>query len=316
MTEPAATRRRFLASGAALAALGAAAACNVPGARTGAGQAAAPSSGGGPWFRISLAEWSLHRALQSGEMTHLDFPRRTREEFGLGGCEYVSVFFKDKATNFAYLRELQRRCGDAGVQSLLIMIDGEGELGDADEAARRRAVDNHHKWIAAAAFLGCHSIRVNAGGAGPTDRLAARCIDSLHRLGEHGEEYRVDVIVENHGGPSSDGGWLATVIRAASHPRVGTLPDFGNFTIEPGRAYDRYRGVQELLPFARAVSAKSYDFDAAGEETTIDYARMLGLVNASGYRGWIGVEYEGQRLSEPDGIHATKALLERLRDAG
>ncbi|MBM3985820.1 MAG: TIM barrel protein, partial [Planctomycetes bacterium] len=290
-----------------------AAACGAPAARAATGPAAAPAAGDEPWFRISLAEWSLHRSLSAGEMTHLDFPLRTREEFGLEGCEYVNAFFKDKATDFAYLRELQRRCDDSGVRSLLIMIDGEGELGDADDAARRRAVDRHHRWIAAAAFLGCHSIRVNAGGGGAREELAARCSDSLHRLGEHGEDYRVDVIVENHGGPSSDGAWLAAVIRAASHPRVGTLPDFGNFTVEPGRAYDRYLGMQELLPFARAVSAKSYDFGADGNETTIDYARMLGLVQASGYRGWLGIEYEGQRLSEPDGIRATKALLQRLR---
>lgn len=307
MTPPAPTRRRVLAAGAALAALGTALGRLVPRA------AAAPPPGDAPWFRISLAEWSLHRALFAGELTHLDFPRRTREEFGLEGCEYVSTFFKDKAGDFAYLRELHARADDAGVRSLLIMVDGEGELGDADDAARRRAVENHHKWIAAAAFLGCHSIRVNAGGPGPREELAARCADSLQRLGAYGDGYGVDVIVENHGGPSSDGAWLAGVMRAAAHPRVGTLPDFGNFTIAEGQAYDRYRGVAELLPFARAVSAKSYDFDAEGDETTIDYARMLGLVKDAGYRGWIGIEYEGGRLSEPDGIRATRALLERLR---
>ncbi len=307
------TRRRFLASGAALAALGAALGRRAPRAQAATDPAGAPRPGDEPWFRISLAEWSLHRALFAGEMTHLDFPRRAREEFGLAGCEYVSTFFKDKATDFAYLRELSARAADAGVQSVLIMIDGEGELGDADDGARRRAVDNHHKWIAAAAFLGCHSIRVNAGGSGAREDLAARCADSLRRLGEHGAGYGVNVIVENHGGPSSDGAWLAAVLRAASHPRVGALPDFGNFSVAPGQDYDRYRGVEELLPFARAVSAKSYDFDAAGNETTIDFARMLGLVKSAGYRGWIGVEYEGERLPEPDGIRATQALLERLR---
>jgi len=300
------TRRDVLLSGAALAALGAARPHGAP-------QAAAPRPAvAEPWFRISLAEWSLHRALRDKRLEHLDFSGAARE-YGFDGCEYVSTFFMDEATHFGYLRELAARAADAGVQSLLIMIDGEGELGAADDEARRRAVENHHKWIAAAAFLGCHSIRVNAGGDGPRAEHAARASDSLHRLGEYSDRYGIHVIVENHGGPSSDGAWLAGVIRAAAHPRVGTLPDFGNFTVGDGVVYDRYRGVEELLPFARAVSAKSYDFDAAGNETTIDYARMLGLVKASGYRGWLGVEYEGERLSEPDGIRATKALLERLR---
>ena len=272
------------------------------------------AGGEAPLFRISLAQWSLHRALRSGALAPLDFPRFAREEAGLEAVEYVSVFFQDRAADFGWLRGLERRCADQGVRSLLIMVDGEGELGAGDEAARRRAVESHFRWIAAAAFLGCHSIRVNAAGPGPADELQRRVADSLHRLGDLAAPYGIDVLVENHGGLSSDGAWLAATIRAADHARVGTLPDFGNFHLGGERWYDRYVGVGELMPFARAVSAKSHEFDAAGEETRTDYRRMLGIVLEAGYRGWIGIEYEGERHTELEGILATKALLERVRD--
>jgi len=265
-----------------------------------------------PPFSISLAEWSLHRELFAGDLSNLDFPRVARDRFGLAAVEYVNVFFREHAADFEYLRALRRRAADAGVDSLLIMVDGEGDLADADEAARRAAVHGHFKWIAAAGFLGCHAIRVNARGTGTRDEQRARAAESLHRLAELGADYGVDVLVENHGGPSSDGAWLASVIRAADHPRVGTLPDFGNFHLGDGEWYDRYQGVRELMPFARAVSAKSHDFDADGDETGTDYRRMLRIVLDAGYRGWIGVEYEGQRLSETDGVRATVRLLERV----
>jgi len=271
------------------------------------------AAGAEPLFHLSLAEWSYHRALQGGQMQHLDFPAKAREH-GLEGCEYVNQFFQDKATDFKYLGELARRCDDNGVKSLLIMCDGEGDLAGADEGARQTAIANHFRWIAAAAFLGCHSIRVNLHGEGSPEELAPRAADSLHRLGVLGEEYGINVIVENHGGSSSNGAWMADVMRRAAHPRVGTLPDFGNFTIAKGQDYDRYQGVEEMMPFAKAVSAKSYDFDAAGNETTIDYARMLKIVLAAGYHSWLGIEYEGERLSEREGVDATKALLLRLRE--
>jgi len=267
-----------------------------------------------PLFRISLAEWSLHRKLHAGELDPRDFAPLARREFGLEAVEHVNTFFQDRAVDFAYLADLKQRADDAGVKSLLIMCDAEGELGEADEPARRRAIENHFRWIAAARFLGCHSIRVNAGGQGTPEEVSRRAADSLHRLGEMGERYDVDVIVENHGGYSSNGEWLAATIRAADHPRAGTLPDFGNFRISASEEYDRYRGVAELMPFARGVSAKSHDFDADGNETHTDYRRMLKLVLAAGYRGYVGIEYEGGALPEMEGIRRTQALLERVRD--
>jgi len=212
------------------------------------------------------------------------------------------------------LRELKSRADDAGVRSLLIMIDAEGALGDEADVRRRKAVENHFKWIAAAKYLGCHSIRVNAAGGGGWDKQRDNAADSLRRLGQFGDDYGIDVIVENHGGLSSNGKWLAEVMRSANHPRVGTLPDFGNFHLGDGKWYDRYEGVRELMPFAKAVSAKSHEFDAGGNETKTDYRRMLEIVLDAGYRGYIGVEYEGSKVGEVEGIRMTKALLERVRD--
>lgn len=264
-------------------------------------------------FQISLAEWSYHQALQSGAMKNTDFAKVAKEVHGIDAVEYVNSFFKDKARDLAYLKDLRSRADDLGVRSLLIMCDGEGELGHADDAERAKAVQNHVKWLEAAKHLGCHSIRVNAGGSGPRDEHAARAADSLHKLGELAEPMNLFVIVENHGGPSSDGAWLADVMRRAAHARVGTLPDFGNFRVSDTEQYDRYKGVTELMPFAKAVSAKSHDFDDSGEETATDYARMMKIVLQAGYRGFVGIEYEGSRLSEKDGIDATKRLLERVR---
>jgi sugar phosphate isomerase/epimerase len=299
------TRRRLLLSGLGLGAALAARARANPAPRR------APRAES--LFEVSLAQWSLHRALAAGELDPIDFPALARREYRIEAVEYVSTFYRARATDFAYLRELRGRAEDQGVASLLVMVDGEGALAASDGEERRRAVENHFKWLAAAAFLGCHSIRVNLNGEGTRDEQLGRSADSLRRLAERGEEYGVNVIVENHGGLSSDGSWLSAVMRAADHPRVGTLPDFGNFHLGGGEHYDRYRGVREMMPWAKAVSAKSHDFDGEGNETGTDYRRMLRVVLDAGYRGHVGIEYEGERLSEPEGIRATQSLLVRVR---
>jgi L-ribulose-5-phosphate 3-epimerase len=266
-----------------------------------------------PLFQISLAQWSLHRELYAAKLTNMDFPAAATDRFGINAVEYVNSFWKDKARNAAYVGELRKRCDDLGVRSVLIMCDGEGNLGDPDGAKRAKAVENHHQWVEAAKALGCHSVRVNAHSVGSPQEQQKLAADGLRRLCEFADPHGINVIVENHGGLSSNGAWLAGTIRLAGHPRCGTLPDFGNFKISEKESYDRYQGVAEMMPWARGVSAKSYDFDAEGNETTIDYRRMLRLVLDAGYRGHIGIEYEGSRLSEADGITATKRLLERLR---
>lgn len=267
-----------------------------------------------PLFGISLAEWSLHRTLWAGQMSNLDFPVVTRTDYGLDGVEYVNSFFKDRARDRQYLTDLKQRADDHGVRSLLIMCDGEGALGDPDTAARVQAVENHYRWVDAAQFLGCHSIRVNAQSSGSPEEQRDLAADGLRRLTEFAATRDLNVIVENHGGLSSNGGWLTSVMRAVDHPRCGTLPDFGNFRTGEDEWYDRYQGVTELMPFAKAVSAKSHDFDDQGNETETDYVRMMRIVLDAGYRGYVGIEYEGDRLSEPDGIRATLALLERTRE--
>jgi sugar phosphate isomerase/epimerase len=273
-----------------------------------------------PLFKISLAEWSLHRALKGGKIDNLDFPKIAKEEFGIEGVEFVNQFFKDKANDGKYLAELKQRCSDNGVQSVLIMIDGEGALGDADEAKRKQAVENHHRWVAAAKFLGCHSIRVNAQSSGTYDEQIGRAADGLASLAEYAKNVDINVIVENHGGLSSNGQWLAQVIRKVDLDNCGTLPDFGNF--RTGRDektgqdiwYDRYLGMSALMPFAKAVSAKSHDFDEDGNEVNTDYMKVMRIVLDAGYHNWVGVEYEGSKLDEYEGIRATKRLLEKCRE--
>lgn len=266
-----------------------------------------------PWFQISLAEWSLHKAIFGGEVDNKDFAKVAKEEFGIEAIEYVNQFFKDKAQDQAYLTELKTRAEDLGVKTLLIMIDGEGALGDADENGRTRAVENHYRWVEAAKFLGCHSIRVNAASGGTYEEQQERAADGLRRLSTFAADHGLNVIVENHGGLSSNGEWLSGTIAKVGLDNCGTLPDFGNFRVSNEEMYDRYKGVTELMPFAKAVSAKSHDFDEAGNEIHTDYLKMLGIVKEAGYRGWVGIEYEGGKISEFEGIRATKALLEKVR---
>ncbi|HAD57961.1 MAG TPA: xylose isomerase [Planctomycetaceae bacterium] len=303
------SRRDFLAASATAAAAGL------------APQAVKAAFAPAPKFKISLAQWSLHKMIFSGKLNHLDFAATTKKEFGIEAVEYVNQFFKDKAGDSKFLAEMNKRAEDNGVTQLLIMIDGEGRLGDPSLTKRAQAVENHYKWVEAAKTLGCHSIRVNAGSAGSYEDQIFRAADGLRALSEFGDQHGINVIVENHGGLSSNGKWLSTVIKTVDHKRCGTLPDFGNFGINRGKDewYDRYEGTKELMPFAKAVSAKTYDFDDSRPFVTVDtrwkketdYKKMMKIVADSGYEGWVGIEYEGGKLGEAEGIKASKALLQR-----
>lgn len=265
-------------------------------------------------FDISLAQWSLHRQFFSGEANPMDFAAIARQEFEIGGVEYVNQFYKENLSD-ALVQDLRQRADNEGVRSLLIMIDGEGALGAPTEVGRQQTVDNHKKWADAAHALGCHSIRVNAQSEGSYEEQRSRAADGLVKLAEYCEPLGLNVLVENHGGLSSNARWLSQVMETANHPRVGTLPDFGNFTInhETGESYDKYQGVRELMPYAKAVSAKTYAFDDQGNETTIDFKRMMDIVMAVGYSGWVGVEYEGDKHSEAEGIILTRDLLRSIK---
>jgi L-ribulose-5-phosphate 3-epimerase len=294
-------RRSFLTGTVSLVGLSALAGC----------QSSSERSSKEPALRISLAQWSLNKRLFGKEpppMNNLDFAATARG-FGIEAVEYVNQFFMDKAKDTRYLKEMKTRAAEQGVRGLLIMCDNEGNLGDPDTAQRRQAVLNHYKWVEAAKYLGCHSIRVNARSDDklPAQEQAKLAADGLAKLSDYAKRFGMNVLVENHGGLSSNGQWLAGVIRSVGMPNCGTLPDFGNFG-----DYDRYQGVEELMPFAKGVSAKSMNFDEQGNETTIDYTRMVKIVRAAGYRGYIGIEYEGAELSEMDGIARTKRLLERV----
>lgn len=267
----------------------------------------------GELFEISLAQWSLHRTLRGPDLDNLGFPKKAKS-FGIDAIEYVNSFWKDKAKDAKYVAALKKRCSDEGVRSLLIMCDGEGALGDPDPKKRQRAVDNHHKWVVAAKELGCHSIRVNAQSRGKYDEQMKLAADGLRKLCEFADVHDIYVIVENHGGLSSNGAWLSATLKAVDHKRAGALPDFGNFRLGKGKEYDRYKGVDELMPYAQGVSAKSHDFDEGGDEVHTDYQRMLDIVvQKHGWRGHIGIEYEGGKVSEDEGIRRTKRLLERER---
>lgn len=273
-------------------------------------------------LKLSLAQWSLHRALNAGQLRPLDFPRTALETYGIPAVEYVNQFYVDQVRDLAFWKELRRQTDDLGVTNVLIMVDNEGLLGDPNAGKRLEAVNNHMKWVEAAYELGCHAIRVNAFGNGSREQLHENLSDGLGRLAEKATPFEISVLVENHGLHTSDGRFMADLIRGVGHPGLGTLPDFGNWCLnaewgstQGGSCTDNYgpeNGLADFLPLAMGVSAKSYDFDAQGNETLLPYRQLLQQVKDAGYQGHIGIEYEGNRLSESEGIQATKSLLERL----
>jgi len=278
-----------------------------------------------PFFKISLSQWSLHKAiLESKTLSPLDFAKKAHE-LGFEAIEYVNQLYNaelEKQSLDKLITDLKKRSNDHGVKNVLIMIDGEGELASLSKQERDSAISKHSKWVDAAAELECHAIRVNLFGTeaeNDFEKWKETSVDGLGRLAQYAAKSNINVIVENHGGLSSNAQKLTSVIKAINLKNCGTLPDFGNFCVkyENGERwgtpcieeYDKYKGVQELMPFAHGVSAKTYEFDAKGNETTIDYTRMLKIVKDAGYSGHIGIEYEGSRLSEEEGIKATKDLL-------
>ena len=257
-------------------------------------------------FDISLAAWSMHKAFFAKEIDQLGMVELTRE-LGVGAIELVNTFFP--SPQYVYLKQLRKRADDLGVKILLIMCDGEGSMAAPEVTSRAQAVRNHHKWVDIAAVLGCRAIRCNTGARNDDPDALGRCAESFAALLDYADAAGIDVLIENHWGPSSDPKWLMGLMDRVPHRRFGTLPDFGNFP--PG--VDPYAAVRAMMPRAHAVSAKCFDFDAHGNETKIDYPRMLDIVAAAGYRGHVGIEYEGERMSERDGIAACKRLLERLQ---
>ncbi|GAB3950780.1 sugar phosphate isomerase/epimerase [Spirosoma harenae] len=298
-------------------------------------------------FEISLAEFSYFPDIMSGKMTNLDFPAKVKKDFGINVLEYVSMFFNNKHTDQAYLKDLKQRCDDLGMKNNLIMVDG-ANIADLDAAKRQKAVEAHYAWIDAAKFLGCNSIRVNLGDSSkaltgvpddPAEEASKSAADGYHKLLEFAAKSKMDVIVENHFGNSTDIDWLVGVLKQVNMPNAGLLPDFGNFCRQRSKPvtndikgvmdtkciqeYDKYEGVKKMMPYAKGISAKTHKFDAQGNETEIDFRRMFKIIKDAGFKGYVGIEYEGGLmnmynptggyLSATDGIRATKTLLERVR---
>ncbi|SHG02751.1 Sugar phosphate isomerase/epimerase [Salegentibacter echinorum] len=277
-----------------------------------------------PFFKISLAQWSLHKPIFAGEIDPMDFAEKANE-MGFEGIEYVSGFYAEKIKNAEdpekamqkTLDTLKAKSEEFGVENVLIMVDGEGELASTDKETRKQAVENHKKWVDAAQFLGAHTIRVNLFGAKEPEAWKKSAVSGLKMLSEYAKEKNINVLVENHGHFSSNAKLLVEVIKEVNMDNCGTLPDFGNFCIERTKdgcaeEYPTYQGIEEMMPYAKAVSAKSYDFDAKGQETDLDYKRIMQIVKDAGYTGFVGVEYEGQKLSPKEGIMATKKLLQEV----
>ena len=271
--------------------------------------------------KISLAQWSLHRAYRDKNLDPKKFAADTKNMFGINAVEYVADFYKEQKNQTQFWKEMKTIASDQGVTNLLIMIDGEGELGSSSHQMRREAIENHRPWIDAAREMGCHSIRVNAFGKGTDTQIKQALVDGIGKLTEFGAEAGVNILIENHGLQSSNAAFIVDVIKEIDSPYVGTLPDFGNWCLNEKCGstennaclyiYDPYRGVAEYLPYAKGVSAKAYAFDNMGNETQLDYTKMLKIVKDAGFNGHIGIEYEGQHLNEPDGIKATKMLIEK-----
>jgi len=272
--------------------------------------------------KISLAQWSLHRALEKGLVQAVDFAQIAQNTYGINAVEYVNQFYVSMVHSEKFWSQMKQNAENEGVKSLLIMVDNEGDLGNLNDTKRKQAVENHYKWIIAAKILGCHSIRVNAFGEGEANLVRAALVDGLSELAAFGKKEDINVIIENHGLHTSNGAFMTSIIKEVQNPYLGTLPDFGNWCLNAkwgstqnnrcDDVYDRYKGVTEFLPFAKGVSAKSYAFDENGNETIIDYEKMLKIVKDFGFDGYIGIEFEGENMPEPEGIRATKALIERV----
>lgn len=271
-------------------------------------------------IKISLAEWSLHNNLQQGHITHLDFPRIAADSFHVHHVEYVSQFFQDKAKDFNYLGRLKDSCKKYNVRNILIMVDAEGNLGNLNPRERNKAVKNHKKWVEAAKFLGCRAIRVNGNGMGDKQKVQQALVQSLKELSQYAATYNMDILVENHGmvmpdgawksdAPSTYAQWLAKALKKVDRPNCGALPDFGNFS-----GANRYKSMKILMPYARGISAKTHGFKANGNALHTDFDRMSSIIRDAGFKGYIGVEYEGNEssgLTEYQGVRKTIRLIKK-----
>ena len=274
-------------------------------------------------LQISLAQWSLHRSFEDGTLDPIDFASIAMEKYGIDAVEFVNSLYPRKGSDEAFWNSMKMRSADAGVKNLVMMVDDEGDLGAASEKVRLKSVENHYKWVHAAKLLGCSTMRVNAFGDADREIFRLAIMDGLSRLADYAAESGINIVIENHGLFSSDAALIAGIIKEVNRSNFGALPDFGNWCLSAKwgttqgdceKVYDPYKGVAELLPYAKAVSAKSYNFNEKGEDTKIDYYKMMKIVKESSYNGYIGIEYEGMEKSEHEGILITKELMKKAWD--
>lgn len=270
--------------------------------------------------KYSLAQWSFNRELFAGEMNTVDFVYAAGE-MGFDGVEYVSQFFQDKVTDKAYLDTLNAAANAAGVKNIMIQVDNIGHLGASDPEQRTKAIIAAKKWVDAASYLGCDMMRVNAHGDGTPEQIKAQSIQAIAEVADYANSKGVQIIIENHGAISNNGAWLADLVSQLADKKVASLADFHNWCIERENGelwgapciqeYDYYQGFTELMPTAKAVSVKAFEFDAQGNETTMDFVKFFKIMKAASYNGYLGIEYEGSDLASRDGIFKTKALAQQ-----
>jgi L-ribulose-5-phosphate 3-epimerase len=313
------TRRDFLA-GAALAAAAAAA---------GARAADRPTRDD-----ISLAAWSLNRSFFVAQKWKLlDLPRIVRTEFDINGIELVNQFFENPMMR--YLRELKANAAKFGVTFVLIMVDGEGDMIAPDKNERMQAAIAHRKWVDIAHYLGCHAIRCNLGGSTrdtswKTDKdMVSRATESCGNLLEYAKGADLNVVLENHGGASSDADIMVSLMKAINHPNIGTLPDFGN--VNPGD--DHADVLRKIAPYAKGISVKASWRPDGTHNPAWDLEKMIRICQEAGYHGFWGIESsfgagrrkpaEGAPAPPPEppeviwenelkGVRLTKTVLDRL----
>ena len=293
---------------------------------------------------IALQVYSFAPELLQGKFQILDFPRIIRNDYNISGAEYWSIAFLGKEKDNEFIKSLRNNSKEFGVDNLIILVDNIDiqtmksgpSLASSIKTERDSAIDFHKQWVEVAKEIGCHSIRVNLRSKEDDNKkILDNSSKSLHELIEFSKNYKINIVVENHGGITGDADWMVDLMENINSKYLGTLPDFGssNFCVNKGELdlegitnrcenqYDKYDGVKKLMPYAKGVSAKSHNFNEEGEELSTDFSRMIKIISESDYDGYITIEYEGaimsmygqgeNYLNSNEGIIATKKLIEK-----
>jgi L-ribulose-5-phosphate 3-epimerase len=243
---------------------------------------------------ISLAQWALVEEVRAGKWKTLDFPRIAREDFGIDGIEFVNTLF-ESPTTMNYLNTMKKNAADHGVTCVLIMCDAEGDACAPTKETRRQFEINHRKWIDAAQYLGCHSIRINCIGPKNVNKEEALkwSAETCSMMMEYAIPAGISVLIENHGGVSNDADFMVALMKEVNSRYLGILPDWR----QPGGDFDNVEFLRKTLPYAGGMSFRNQPT----EELT---ARMIKLAHETGFRGWYGIESSGR-----EAVKISKQLL-------